>query len=464
MVSSCALSDQRLSALSETVRPIRDCPPFADENTSLEISAGRAGEAHLPHRGFGMELEFLTQVGRVNCGAPGNQSLLTAKTAELHAALETVLCSARAGSDAESLAAACRRAREWTVTVDEHIAPSPLPVAQRVVEWHLQEAGGAVCVCGETAEAHGVPPNGAALSQTFAQRALRLLQGKDSKETVCMKAEFRSPAPPHELSISSAADAAAVACVMRALRTMGVAAPPATATGFSGSAVHIHVNVCSPIARGDPLSAREVLNVWLAWTVFDSVLAAAFARPWMWREPSCAPLYASGAEMSAAAAAAWSLPSSSPEAPGPAYDAFDVPAFLAGVHEALRRPEYAALPDELSRRRWLFDPDDSPASGLTRYCSLNLHRVTSYGTLEFRRFHGTSDATTLLQWASFCVCFVDAARGFDASAFLDASLPEALKALRAAQETATASELLELLGGGVPATVADCLLQLGTTA
>ena len=39
----------------------------------------------------------------------------------------------------------------------------------------------------------------------------------------------------------------------------------------------------------------ELLAVYFAWVKFDLVTAR-FARPWMWREPSVAPLYATGSE------------------------------------------------------------------------------------------------------------------------------------------------------------------------
>ena len=45
------------------------------------------------------------------------------------------------------------------------------------------------------------------------------------------------------------------------------------------------------------MSCLEVLAVYFAWVRYDLVTAH-FARPWMWREPSMAPLYATGSEFS----------------------------------------------------------------------------------------------------------------------------------------------------------------------
>lgn len=53
----------------------------------------------------------------------------------------------------------------------------------------------------------------------------------------------------------------------------------------------------------------------------------------------------------------------------------------------------------------------TPASRIGRYCSLNLRRLTSYGTFEVRRFHGTLDPAVAVCWAHFCAAFVECFRG-----------------------------------------------------
>jgi hypothetical protein len=393
------------------------------------------------HRGFGVELELLTEIDRRSTtsprqAAPPRQKLIEAKTAEVKAEVAARVEAGIARGAAQQTVASLLRCAEWTVGIDDHIVASPKPVAERVVDAALS----------------GEAPAGEAIAK-LRERALSLLQGEGGD---ILKTEFKSPAPPKELSFASggATDLASFVHIVRSMEG-GAAATPLAATGFSGTAVHVHVNVCGADAAGDCLSARAILRVWLAWVVYDGVTAM-FARPWMWREPSCAPLYATGAESSARVGRAWDEPSAR-EALGPNHDAYDVPAFLSGVHQALNSPMFAQRGEE-EQRRTLFDPDDSPSSGLSRYCSLNLHRVTTYGTLEFRRFHGTLDATSLVCWSYFCVAFVEAASTkFDERPLLDVGLAEGLAWLRAAQERATRSALLEMVGGHMPPAVAERL-------
>jgi len=76
----------------------------------------------------------------------------------------------------------------------------------------------------------------------------------------------------------------------RVLRSAGLAAASSLTTSCSsGTAVHVHVNVRNASARGELLSPREILHVVLSWIRFD-LATARLTRPWMWREPSCAPL------------------------------------------------------------------------------------------------------------------------------------------------------------------------------
>jgi hypothetical protein len=86
-----------------------------------------------------------------------------------------------------------------------------------------------------------------------------------------------------------------------------------------------------------------------------------------------------------------------------------------------------------------------------------------------RRFHGTLDATLMVRWAHFCVAFVEAFGGSGTAARVPArgegggrsqslSYPTAaaaVLALQAAQETATADELMACMVGYIdPATAA----------
>jgi hypothetical protein len=83
--------------------------------------------------------------------------------------------------------------------------------------------------------------------------------GGDS-ETRAHKTEFTSPAPPHELSFAREG-AAEVSCVLRLVRSLGATAPSLSRVWHGGASMHVHVNVASSCARGDVLSAREILNV-----------------------------------------------------------------------------------------------------------------------------------------------------------------------------------------------------------
>ena len=137
------------------------------------------------------------------------------------------------------------------------------------------------------------------------------------------------------------------------------------------------------MAGGDQLSCREVLAVYLAWVRFDLVTAR-FARPWMWREPSMAPLYATGTEFSWPEKA-WEQGTAT--AVNKAF--YDIPTFARAIRDVVGSAGYESLGEEVKRERLFGRHADSPTSGIGRYCSLNLRRLTSYGTLEFRRFQGT---------------------------------------------------------------------------
>ena len=138
----------------------------------------------------------------------------------------------------------------------------------------------------------------------------------------------------------------------------------------------------------------------------------------------------------------------------------DVVCFHAHVHTLWRSRGFGQL-SEQSKCRALFgeeDPDQTQPSAvhLGRYCSLNLQRLCSYGTLEFRRFHGTLNAVAVTEWARFCVAFVDVFRHIDSCAtFLDQPLAKGLAALQLAQEGATLAELAGLMGDHLPSEYMD---------
>ena len=76
-----------------------------------------------------------------------------------------------------------------------------------------------------------------------------------------------------------------------------------------------------------------------------------------------------------------------------------------------RAQGFDALPDGAKLERLFGRAAGTPASRIGRYCSLNLRRLTSYGTFEIRRFHGTLDPAVAVCWAQFCAAFVECFRG-----------------------------------------------------
>ena len=277
------------------------------------------------------------------------------------------------------------------------------------------------------------------------------------------KSEFQSPLPPHELRFSTGA-ATEIACfVDGVLGTTGAAASsieardarprpppkpnpnpdpkpnPNQEREASATAVHVHVNVTNPSAGGRVLSALQLCDVLFWWVRSDLVsltptptltltltrwvrfdlVTQTFARPWMWAEPSCAPLYATGAEMGTLERS-WEAPdvddpgdggaggagaaSCGHGAAGAAASATseeqrrrlddpevlrrlgDVPTFLRAAHAIANEEGFAELP-EAQQRYHLFGRE-GPAAKLGRYCSLNLQSVAKYGTVEVRRQHG----------------------------------------------------------------------------
>jgi hypothetical protein len=92
------------------------------------------------------------------------------------------------------------------------------------------------------------------------------------------KSEFRSPAPPHELSFADSADSVISLFVRTLSATIPAAAPPIAIDGHSATSLHVHVNVRNTTAKGEPLTALQILGVFLAWVRFDTVTSG-FARP-----------------------------------------------------------------------------------------------------------------------------------------------------------------------------------------
>ena len=239
---------------------------------------------------------------------------------------------------------------------------------------------------------------------------------------------------------------AEIRLLFKLLHSIGFAAPD---TGEKGTAamLHCHVNVTNPEGAGRLLWHREILSVWQAWVKYDLVTTK-LARSWLWRDRWAAPLYATGAEFTFD-----QKPWEQGRVKGLAeLRANDVPVFVRRCHAAVRSRGFRECEDERGRLQVLFAPTLTPG----KHVSLNLEHVTTFGTLEFRRMHATTDPDWVLCWSHFCAAFVekfsrdrDGENGGERTGggclrhFLDApDADTALRELEAAQASAT-QEMLE---------------------
>ena len=425
---------------------------------------------YLSSRGVGIEMELLTFAPQPEVsGAFTKQEEVHAMLHRIEAtaeAAEVAAATAEVSEAAELLRRLLARCALWTHEVDDHVMVASRRVAARVAE----EVVAAEAVAAEAAAAEAatsvrdaiVEPSGArhdaGADAAMARRTLiaRLHHGGPGT----MKSEFKSPAPAAGGALRfSDCGAAELSCFVRVLRHLGAGAPALSDTANGGCSLHVHVNVAnaSATAGGDTLSHLEVLNVYLAWARFDGVTAR-FARPWMWREPSMAPMYATGAEF-AWHEKAWEQGSSA--APDPA--TYDIPTFVRAVHAVGRSDGFSVLDEPTKRERLFGRRVGTPATSIGRHCSLNLRRLTTYGTLEFRRFHGTLDDALIVRWAHFCVAFVECFReGTSAQRLLDASnedLDAIVATLADEQATATAEALMREMDGFVDPRTADTFMR-----
>ena len=404
---------------------------------SMREQCGLGGGARLPRcavdRGVGIEVELLTPAPSI----PRQASLLKGKGSKQDAWRAAAEAARGDDEDPRWL----DRCAMWEAGEDVYIFPSPAPVPALML--------------GQLEANH--LPSGERLS---AEERDALLAHMTFGEALgapapagTHKTEFRSPLPPHELNFARGA-AEELRAFIRLVGSMGpTAAASLSPSYFSATSLHVHVNVRCAASAGELLTARELLAVWLEWVRFDHVTSR-LARPWVWREPWCAPLHVTGAEF-AMGEAAWSQGGEEFREEPSAQRRYNVREFIAGAHAEMRSAEWR-LRDVAGQVALLFDPaeyaDESDGgvggafkpfkAALTRYCSLNLESIAKHGTLEFRRFHGTCDAAVIAHWASFCVSFVEAFRSSELVAHVfDAPLEEGLALLEAAQEAATVGEL-----------------------
>lgn len=430
-------------------------------------------------RGFGVEIELLTEAAAWPL-LRSNRAQMRAVIDSLHLATDTHEGEA---CDAPSLApirAALLRCEHWLADTDLAIQPSPPGIAARTLDATCAVVDGAAT------------PDEEERAASLRARCFAMLR----QDGATRRSEFQSPRPPHELRFSRGAALEMACFVDGLLASTGAVAASISAAGHCATALHVHVNCRSPVAGGRLLSAMDICSVLFAWIRFDLVTQS-FARPWVWCEPSCTPLYATGVELGTLDHLVWEAPteaqleadlafpgahqhdypaahelgsrasaSVAPEASHAASSAREtaddseaderahkkrklgnVPSMVRAMHEIVHAHGFAQL-SETDKIDELFGIG-CPGSEIGRNCSLNLLTLAKYGTLEFRRFHGTLDSTLLVQWAHFCVAFVEAFAGTPSDILGRPSSEAAVLALQRAQETASADELMACMAGYV---------------
>ena len=430
-------------------------PPLSHPRGLVALKARiEAAESHAPpllartsqlERGFGIEIELLTEAAAWPLPAPGIGKIEKEEHRHEHiraviASLRSESCKLEEGPHTPllvSVDAALKRCGQWRSDVDVMVQPTPHDLATRML--HETAALSAVGDSQQRDEA--------------LKRCMHMLQ----RDYGSRKSEFTSPMPPSELRFSRGA-ALEISCfVDGVLASTGAVAASISSACHSATATHVHINVSNPLSGGTVLSAMQICDVVLAWIRFDLVTQR-FARPWLWCEPSCAPMYATGAELGTLDHLTWQKVTEAEvmediatpcafEGNGDDKKYRCVPTFVRALHAMVNADDFGAL-SEADKMDSLFGIG-GPGADLGRECSLNLSAIAKYGTLEVRRFHGTLDATLLTRWAAFCVSFVEV---FAATASPILRLPTgaaALEALQLSQETASADELLACMAGFV---------------
>lgn len=297
--------------------------------------------------------------------------------------------------------------------------------------------------------------------------------------------EYKSPAPPNELYYQFPSDPKHCAAE-RQIRKMldcvlkhpngpsPILCPTLSSIGQSASSIHVHVNVRNELAwprieltpEDDFASTRALLAVVVNWIRFDGVVRT-FCKPWMWRDRSLAPMFATGPEF-VWPEVAWTQGTNVfPRDKATDIKTYNVPAFFRhafqtyrmGLEVDLDSPEMPAEcmskrkespraqcktndvsaetsvdhvewhevgdmdalfgvedsfdavdKDKITPSPLLFDrvfDHDTVHGTLYRNCSLNLVALHKYGTVEFRRMHATIESDFVVAWTRFCVAFVE---------------------------------------------------------
>lgn len=468
------LAPLRLDGLSAAPKG-RVCGPPSGDTLTRPCDGGAPPLACLPERGVGVELELITiapaPTADGSCPTKGEElAALYADVRARHAFEQQQQrgggggggggggCGGGGGGGYHALPALLARCALWRHEVDDHVMFASADVAARTAAEPQQQPQPQH----PSQQAHQQlqqPQQPSLLQQQQLQPPPQpqLLESMHAGGAGTMKSEFTSPLPSEGGALNfGRSGAAELACFMRLVGHLGAGAPALSATANGGCSLHVHVNTRSAVAGGDTLRVDELLNVYFAWVAYDLVTAK-FARPWMWREPSMAPLYATGAEF-AWHEKAWEQGHAATAAGKTTYD---VPEFLRAVLALHSDAAFRAKTDAAKLEALFGRAPDTPASRVGRYCSLNLRKLTTYGTLEFRRFHGTLDPGLAVAWAHFCVAFVECFRSHDLGARLlgARSFDEALAELAAAQEVATASALMVAMADFVDPRTAEYFMR-----
>ena len=396
----------------------------------------------LPERGLGIEIElvtldFATPSARTAIHSKFGDPLPTALDDLIHRVMAVSIEAVQLGpAERLRLSRLLNACLSWRHAADSTISGTSEPLAREILTSSTQS------LFGQSDE-----------EDSWYESRLRMLMVAPG---TC-QSEFRSPQPPHELSFAHGAYEE-IATFIRLLSLTRAAMPPIGLTGHSATSVHVHVNVRNTAARGEELTALQLVGVFLTWVRFDLVTSR-FARPWIRRSKWCAPMYATGREF-LWSEASWQQGTSTaaeyanglrmPEARLESEEAHsgDVYLFLRAVHALVTDNEFASLPEPQRVRRIFGYADSSPARLLGRFISLNVLHVCNYGTLEFRRFESSFDESRIVAWAHFVVSFVECfsvSSKSIAADFCAVPFDDAVEALQMAQECATAADLLDLM-------------------
>lgn len=288
--------------------------------------------------------------------------------------------------------------------------------------------------------------------------------------------EYKSPLPPNELyhtfpppqdGHDDASDSIRLVLdgVLKnaAATNRGVAVPTVSVIGQSGTSIHVHVNITNPTAWprevvSDVEVTSSLLSVIFGWVCFDRVVGCHFNMPNVWREKSFAPMYVTGPEFSWNEVS-WRHGSLTIKPEQVKHVTLNnLQAWFEHVHSCLNLKstsgEEKKEPESKSLYEVVFD-NEVLVNTISRWNSLNLLSLKSYGTIEFRRMHATLDSDFVSAWTWFCVGFVEKfSQPYMFNRYLypfvggDTSMEAGLKQLADAQNNATIEDLSKIMCNG----------------